>query len=240
MHRTGLTLPLLLSTLALASPQINTGTLAGLPACAQDAASAALGSAGCPLTDTACICASTAFINAITNTILTTCSAADAQAAIEFGRTICGPSLASSLGGAAPAGGSASPAASPDAGTTAGTGGAAPAAGTGVAGADDAMSTTTVPVTLTSVTSIPNTSMSTTSWMSMSTSTIPAAGNNATVTTMTSSCTTTHTVTATMSSGTGAHPSAYTGAAGSVSVSLKAGNGLVAALLGVAGAVALL
>ncbi len=45
----------------------------------RDAAAAALGSAGCALNDTACICKSQAFQDAITTTILQSCSASDVQ-----------------------------------------------------------------------------------------------------------------------------------------------------------------
>lgn len=44
-----------------------------------DAATAALESSGCQPSDTACICSSTAFINAITTTIVKSCSNADVE-----------------------------------------------------------------------------------------------------------------------------------------------------------------
>ncbi|EXJ83017.1 hypothetical protein A1O3_06834 [Capronia epimyces CBS 606.96] len=217
MHGTGLALSLLLSALALASPQVSTGTLSGLPACAQDAASAALGSAGCPLTDTSCICGSTAFINAITNTITQSCSAADVSAAIEFGRTICGPSLAAGSGTTSSASQESSPA------TTAAT---STPTGTDTDNDSYAASTTTVPVTLTSMTSIPDSSPT----LSVSTSTPPT---NNTTAILTSVCSATLTATTT---GSGTSPVAYTGAA--VAVNGKSGQGFVAALMAVAGAVA--
>ncbi|EXJ87807.1 hypothetical protein A1O1_04734 [Capronia coronata CBS 617.96] len=227
MHRTGLlALPLLLSSLALASPQVNTGTLSGLPACAQDAASAALVSSGCPLTDTSCICSSTAFINAITNTVTQSCSPADVATAVEFGRTICGPALAAGAGSSPSSTQASSP--STEAAAT------APPTSTDTDTDADSYgaSTTAIPVTLTSVTSIPDASMtmSTTSWVS--TSTMPA--NNATAM-MTSLCSSPTLVAP--STGTNANPATYTGAA--VTVTGTTGQGLLAVLIGLAGALAL-
>ncbi|KAJ9494574.1 hypothetical protein H2202_010006 [Exophiala xenobiotica] len=198
-----------IASLALARPQVDSSELSGLPACARDAAAAALGSAGCALNDTACICKSQAFQDAITTTILQSCSASDVQAAVIFGQSICGSSLAT----AAPT----------DSVATVAT--AAPT-GSAVAGG---ASTLTVPATVTSMASIPMDSASMA--MTTSISTVPT-----TMTTMWNTSCTTTSMMSTMSTMAGPAASVYTGAA----VNAKAGQGIVAAFMGVAGAVALL
>ncbi|KAJ9640630.1 uncharacterized protein PV06_02370 [Exophiala oligosperma] len=193
----------LATKLALAIPQVDSSQLSGLPPCARDAAAAALGSSGCSLSDTTCICNSKAFQEAITTTILQSCSTGDVQAAVAFGQTICGKGL----GADAP---------------TASDSYNAPTDGAVVGG----VSTTTVPTTETSTTSVPVDTASAT--ITASVSTVPT-----TWTTMwNTSCTTT---TGMAPTAPGSAPATYTGAA----VEVKFGQGVLAAVVGVAGAVAL-
>ncbi|KIX02998.1 uncharacterized protein Z518_06548 [Rhinocladiella mackenziei CBS 650.93] len=212
MHHKGFALSFLLSTLALARLQVDAGGLSGFPVCAQDITAASLNSSGCPLTDIACICGSAAFIKAITNTIVQSCSASDVQAAIAFGQAICGPSLGAALPST-----SSTPESSP--------------APVGPTNNSYGATTTTVPGTLTSMTSVPaDGSMS--ACMRTSVSTTPdthyQSGMIATTYTTTTMMTTT--------SGTDSHLATFTGAA----FNAKAGQDIMAAALGVAGAVALL
>ncbi|KEF60894.1 uncharacterized protein A1O9_02458 [Exophiala aquamarina CBS 119918] len=75
--------------------------LAALPECARDAITQALGTTGCSLADTACICASPAFTSIGTN-IASVCSAEDVNAAIAAGQSICATAPASSSSSAPP------------------------------------------------------------------------------------------------------------------------------------------
>ncbi|KAK5061256.1 hypothetical protein LTR84_007798 [Exophiala bonariae] len=70
--------------------------MGSLPPCASGAITQALGSTGCALSDTACICASLAFAN-IGTSIAGACSPEDVNAAIAAGQTICAaaPSVSS-------------------------------------------------------------------------------------------------------------------------------------------------
>ncbi|KIW18520.1 hypothetical protein PV08_02808 [Exophiala spinifera] len=193
----------LVTKLALAIPQVDSSQLSALPPCARDAAAAALGSSGCALSDTTCICNSKAFQDAITTTILQSCSAGDVQAAVAFGQTICG----NALGAAAP--------------TTSDSSYTAPTSDADAG----AVSTTTVPTTETSTTSVPVDTAS--APITTSVSTVP--------TTMATMWNTSCTTTGTVPTAPGSAPSTYTGAA----VETKLGQGILAVLVGVAGAVAL-
>ncbi|KAL6246694.1 hypothetical protein RBB50_006001 [Rhinocladiella similis] len=192
----------LVTKLALAIPQVDSSQLSGLPPCARDAAAAALGSSGCSLSDTTCICNSKAFQDAITTTILQSCSTDDVQAAVAFGQTICGKAL----GAAAP---------------TASDSYTAPTNGADAGG----VSTTTVPTTETSTTSVPVDTAS--APITTSVSTVP--------TTMATMWNTSCTTAGMVPTAPGSAPSTYTGAA----VEMKIGQGILAAVVGVAGAVAL-
>jgi len=221
--------PVLLSALALATPQTpaDTNPLVGLPACAQDPAEAALAQTGCNVTDKNCVCSSQPFIIALTNTVLQDCSAADLSAALTFGQSFCGSLLAAGLSSypvlslstptsSAAGGGSSTPTSAP------------------TASADDDtynQSTTTMPM-MTSTTSVSGAinSMSSpvTTAPSGSVTSMPTSG---VVMTTTTQCTTT----TLMTMGTKPYNSTFTGAA-----VMNRGQGIMAAAIGVAGAVALL
>ncbi|EXJ67553.1 uncharacterized protein A1O5_09566 [Cladophialophora psammophila CBS 110553] len=231
MHRaTIFKLPLLLSAVAVARPQTpaDTSALSGLPACAQDAANAALASSGCPVNDQTCICSSQPFISAITTAVTQTCSPADVQAALVFGQNFCG----AALGGAGGSSSSSSPSPTVDAGgdTASST---VPTASPTDSG--DGASTTTVPGTVTSVTSVADATDS----MMTTTPSASILPSSVTGMMMTTQCTTTTTVMTTVASRpTGAYNATYTG--GAAALKIAGGQGVMAAVMGVAGAVALL
>ncbi|KIW97446.1 uncharacterized protein Z519_01030 [Cladophialophora bantiana CBS 173.52] len=230
MHRALIfKLPLLLSAVAVARPQTpaDTSALSGLPACAQDAANAALASSGCPVNDQNCICSSQAFISAITTAVTQTCSPADVQAALVFGQNFCG----AALGGPGGSSSSSGPLPTVDAGDTASS--TVPIASPTDSG--DNASTTTVPGTVTSMTSVADATdnMMTTN---PSASILPSSVTGMMTTTQ---CTTTTTMMTTVASRpTGAYNATYTG--GAAALRIAAGQGVMAAVMGVAGAVALL
>ncbi|OQV03709.1 CFEM domain-containing protein [Cladophialophora immunda] len=234
MHRAIIKLPFLLSAVALARPQTpaDTSALSGLPACAQDAANAALASSGCPVNDQNCICGSPPFISAITTAVTQTCSPADVQAALVFGQNFCGAALG--------AGGSSSSSSAPatDAGDTASS---SPTSSPTDSNGSDGVSTTTVSGTLTSMTSVADASDSmTTSAVTVSDSyTSSAIGSGSGTMMTTTQCTTTTTMMTTVASRpTGAYNATYTGGVGAAMK--NGGAGMIAAVMGVAGAVALL
>ncbi|KIY03408.1 uncharacterized protein Z520_00099 [Fonsecaea multimorphosa CBS 102226] len=232
MHRAIFKLPLLLSAVALARPQTATDTsaLSGLPACAQDAANAALASSGCSVNDQNCVCSSTPFINAITTAVTQTCDAADVQAALEFSQTFCGAALGAANGG------SSSSSAAP---TTTDAGDAAAASTSPTSAATDSSdaSTTTVPGTLTSMTSVAGAtdSMTTSAATTDLSSAIGSLSGTTVISTGECTSTTTTMMTTLASTPTMAYNATYTGAAVK-----NAGSGMMAAVMGVAGAVALL
>ncbi|KIW65465.1 hypothetical protein PV04_07723 [Phialophora macrospora] len=215
MHRYIFT-ALLLTAFTQAKPQTpaDTSALAGLPACAQDAANAALASSGCAVDDKNCICQSQSFIAAITTAVTQTCTAQDVQAALIFAQTYCGAALG--------------------AGDEATTSDSAAQTSPPPATDDDdyhGAYTTTVPGTvMTATTSI--------SGATASVSTIPDASISSMmhsgVVMTTTPCTTTTTVPTTPASTTPYHAT-YTGGAAK-----NVGQGVMAAVFGVAGAVALL
>ncbi|KIO28878.1 hypothetical protein M407DRAFT_242817 [Tulasnella calospora MUT 4182] len=62
----------------------------GMPACAMACTETAATSSGCAdPTDTTCLCTSDAFINAVTQCVITTCSAADQAAAASMADELC-------------------------------------------------------------------------------------------------------------------------------------------------------
>ncbi|KAH0848222.1 hypothetical protein AYO21_05352 [Fonsecaea monophora] len=233
MHCAIFKLPLLLSAVALARPQTpaDTSALSGLPACAQDAANAALASSGCPVNDQNCICSSAPFISAITTAVTQTCSPADVQAALVFGQTFCGAALG---------GGSSSSSSAPTTGAE-DTASATPTASPTDGDASNGVSTTTVPGTLTSVTSVADAtdSMTTLTASVTDTPTSGAMGSGSDGMVTTTQCTTTTTMMTTVASKpTGPYNATYTGGVG---VAIKsAAPGMIAAVVGVAGAIALL
>ncbi|KAJ9610510.1 hypothetical protein H2200_005287 [Cladophialophora chaetospira] len=215
--------PLLLSAIALALPQTDgAAALAGLPACAQDSANAALGASGCALNDKNCICSSQPFIQAITTAVTQTCTAQDAQAALIFGQSYCGAALQG--------GGSSSSSAPAAAGDTA-TSSAPASSPTATDDAYNGVSTTTIPGTVTATTSIPGAMPS--GAMSNSTMSDSSAMQSGVMMT-TTQCTTTTTM-VTSAAKTSSYGSTFTGAAVK-----NVGQGMMAAVVGVAGAIALL
>ncbi|EXJ56936.1 hypothetical protein A1O7_07280 [Cladophialophora yegresii CBS 114405] len=223
---------LLLTTLTQARPQTpaDTSALAGLPACAQDAANSALGSSGCAANDKDCICSSQPFITAITTAVTQTCTAQDVQAALIFAQTYCGAALGA--GGGSPSSGSSAPAATGD-GAAASDSVAPTASPSDTADGDytPGASTTTVAGTVTATTSV-----------SLSVSTVPDASITSMSMSMmhsgvvmtTTQCTTTTTIMTTPAK-TMSYNATYTGAAVK-----SVGQGIMAAVVGLAGAVALL
>ncbi|KAK4939669.1 hypothetical protein LTR10_020059 [Elasticomyces elasticus] len=192
--------------------QLSSSQLSGLPACAQDAANAAAGASGCSSSDITCLCNSPAFKTAISTTILQACGTADVDQALVWAETTCGPTLTD----AASAGTSSTMTGSPS-------GSAAMAVA----------STTTVPTTLTSMTSIAGA----TATGAMVSAALASSGSsmqsNMTTTMMNGTACSAYTPTSTMAA---TAPAMYTGAA----VSVKAGQGVMAVVMGVVGAVALL
>ncbi|RVX68518.1 hypothetical protein B0A52_07942 [Exophiala mesophila] len=74
----------LLSLLHLSAAQEPT-----LPACATSCALTAIGSTGCSVTDAACICSATSFLEGVQACITTACSAEDQQATLAYAQSFC-------------------------------------------------------------------------------------------------------------------------------------------------------
>ncbi|OCT49115.1 hypothetical protein CLCR_05087 [Cladophialophora carrionii] len=223
---------LLLTALTQAMPQApaDTSALAGLPACAQDAANSALGSSGCAANDKDCICSSQPFIAAITTAVTQTCTAQDVQAALIFAQTYCGAALGA--GDSSASSSSSGPAATGDAAATSDSAAppSSPSATEDNSDHTGGASTTTVPSTVTATTSVPGPSVSVSTVSEASvTDTMPSG-----VVMTTTQCTTTTTVMTTPAK-TMSYNATYTGAAVK-----SVGQGIMAAVVGVAGAVALL
>ncbi|KAI1616512.1 hypothetical protein EDD36DRAFT_137411 [Exophiala viscosa] len=214
MRHSALVLSFMLG-LALAKPQLASSELSGLPACAQDAAAAAAGASGCSSSDISCLCSSSAFKTAISTTILQACGTADVEQALVWAETECGSSLTAST--------------SAGTSSTSSTASGLPSSSAAVADA----STTTVPTTLTSMTSIAGATSSGAMVSAAMTSSVSSMPSNMTTTMMNGTACSAYTPTSTMAV---TAPAMYTGGA----VNIKAGQGIMAAVMGVAGAVALL
>ncbi|PIL29535.1 hypothetical protein GSI_08343 [Ganoderma sinense ZZ0214-1] len=77
----------LAAVLGSASAQLD-----GLSACAINCLLTGIPSSGCSLTDTTCLCASTAFHDAVATCLETNCTADDITAVLAFEATECGTS----------------------------------------------------------------------------------------------------------------------------------------------------
>ncbi|ETI26033.1 hypothetical protein G647_02810 [Cladophialophora carrionii CBS 160.54] len=244
---------LLLTALTQARPQTpaDTSALAGLPACAvrdaaphtapatdfdadlntqqQDAANSALGSSGCAAKAKDCICSSQPFIAAITTAVTQTCTAQDVQAALIFAQTYCGAALSA---GDSSASSSSGPAATGDAAATSDSAAptSSPSATEDNTDYTGGASTTTVPGTVTATTSVLGASVSVSTVPETSVTGMMPSG----VVMTTTQCTTTTTVMTTQAK-TMSYNATYTGAAVK-----SVGQGIMAAVVGVAGAVAML
>ncbi|KAI1629930.1 hypothetical protein EDD37DRAFT_75521 [Exophiala viscosa] len=217
MRHSALVLSFMLG-LALAKPQLASSELSGLPACAQDAAAAAAGASGCSSSDISCLCSSSAFKTAISTTILQACGTADVEQALVWAETECGSSLTASTS-----------AGTSSTSSTSSTASGLPSSSAAVADA----STTTVPTTLTSMTSIAGATSSGAMVSAAMTSSVSSMPSNMTTTMMNGTACGAYTPTSTMAA---TAPAMYTGGAANI----KAGQGIMAAVMGVAGAVALL
>ncbi|KAM5545257.1 hypothetical protein V8D89_001368 [Ganoderma adspersum] len=81
-----------LLSLALAAVLGSAAAQDGLSACAINCLLTGIPSSGCSLTDTTCLCASTAFHDSVASCLESSCTADDITAVLAFEATECGTS----------------------------------------------------------------------------------------------------------------------------------------------------
>ncbi|KAK9453589.1 hypothetical protein V1511DRAFT_59000 [Dipodascopsis uninucleata] len=71
---------------------ISAATSGSLPTCAQTCVAEGISAAGCSLTDVACFCSATSFLETIAACLLKVCDTADQEASLEYAQSLCASS----------------------------------------------------------------------------------------------------------------------------------------------------